>query len=383
MRRPIVFVLLAGFAALVAALMVYSALKRREAEVRQAMVQSVDVVVAAHDLGIGTKLDPGALKTVRWAREAMPPGAFTTVAPLIGQFTKTSFVENEPIVASRLFSGAKNAGVLPLLIPMGMRAISVPVDEVSDIAGFVLPNTHVDVLVSIANGSEQLSKIVLQDVQVLAIAQEIENVNDKPKPVRVVTMLVSPDQAERLTLASHEGALRLAMRNYQDNKTVMTSGINTAQLLGAAPAASTVTPAQHIVLYRPRPKPKPVTVEVLRNGTSSESVSFIRTPGGSSGTTSAPAAPRGESSAIDAHDKAAFNETGDKFSGQSDDDRIAAAPAAPAMATASNRTTDLGMVGASEPVMIGAPGASGAAPGAPSSASAGYTGPHSKTIDVP
>ncbi|MBE3603184.1 Flp pilus assembly protein CpaB [bacterium] len=228
MRRPIVFVLLAGFAALVAALMVYSALKRREAEVRQAMVQSVDVVVAAHDLGIGTKLDPGALKTVRWAREAMPPGAFTTVAPLIGQFTKTSFVENEPIVASRLFSGAKNAGVLPLLIPMGMRAISVPVDEVSDIAGFVLPNTHVDVLVSIANGSEQLSKIVLQDVQVLAIAQEIENVNDKPKPVRVVTMLVSPDQAERLTLASHEGALRLAMRNYQDNKTVMTSGINTA-----------------------------------------------------------------------------------------------------------------------------------------------------------
>ncbi len=380
MRRPIVFVLLAGFAALVAAMMVYSALKRREAEVRQAMVQSVDVVVAAHDLGIGTKLDPGALKTVRWSRDAMPPGAFTTVAPLIGQFTKTGFVENEPIVASRLFSGVKNAGVLPLLIPMGMRAISVPVDEVSDIAGFVLPNTHVDVLVSVANGSEQLSKIVLQDVQVLAIAQEIENVNDKPKPVRVVTMLVSPDQAERLTLASHEGALRLAMRNYQDNKTVMTGGINTAQLLGAAPAASPVTPAQHLVLYsRPRPKPKPVTVEVLRNGTSSESVSFIKTHGGSSGSTGAQAAPGGDSSAIDAHDKAAFNETGDEFSSKPDDS-IAAAPA---MAPAGRNTTDLGMVGTSEPVMIGSPGAGGAAPSAPSSASAGYTGPHSKTIDVP
>ncbi|MBE3603183.1 hypothetical protein IMX07_06060 [bacterium] len=122
---------------------------------------------------------------------------------------------------------------------------------------------------------------------------------------------------------------------------------------------------------------------MLRNGTSSESVSFVRTPGGSSGTTSAPAAPGGESSAIDAHDKAALNEMGDKFSGHPGDDRIAAAPAAPAMATASNRTTGLGMVGAGEPVMIGAPGAGGAAPGAPSSASAGYTGPHSKTIDVP
>ncbi len=382
MRRPIIFVLLAGFAALVAAMMVYSALKRREAEVKQAMVESVDVVVAAHDLGIGTKLDPGALKTVRWSRDAMPPGAFTTVAPLMGQFTKSSFVENEPIVASRLFSGAKNAGVLPLLIPTGMRAISVPVDEVSDIAGFVLPNTHVDVLVSIANGSEQMSKIVLQDVQVLAIAQEIENVNDKPQPVRVVTMLVSPDQAERLTLASHEGALRLAMRNYQDNKTVMTGGINTAQLLGAAPAASPITPAQHVVAYsQPRPKPKPVTVEVLRNGTSSESVSFIRTHGGSSAPSGAQARPVGDSSAIDAQDKAAFNESSDKFS--SVPESIAAAPAAPPMAPLGGRTNDLGVVGAGEPVMVGSPGASGAAPSARASAPAAYAGPHSKTIDVP
>jgi len=128
MRRPIVFVLLAGFAALVAAMVVYSALKKREAEVQQAKLQSVEIVVAAHPLGIGTKLDPAAIRTVRWSRDSLPPGAFTDPSAVINKYTKTSFVENEPIVADWLFSGDKNAGVLPLLIPDGMRALSVPVD---------------------------------------------------------------------------------------------------------------------------------------------------------------------------------------------------------------------------------------------------------------
>ena len=139
MRRPIIFVLLAGVAALVAALVVYSALKKREAEVQQAMVKNVEIVVANHDLSIGTKLDAGSVKLVRWSREAVPPGAYTDPGSVMNQYTKTSFVQNEPIVADRLFAGDKNAGVLPLLIPSGMRAMSVPVDEVSDIAGFVLP----------------------------------------------------------------------------------------------------------------------------------------------------------------------------------------------------------------------------------------------------
>src|SRR5579859_6003601 len=237
MRRPIIFVLLAGFAALVAAMVVYSALKKREAEVQEAKLQSVEIVVAAHALGIGTKLDASSVRSVRWSRDSMPPGAFTDPSAVINKYTKTSFVENQPIVADWLFSGDKNAGVLPLLIPTGMRALSVPVDEVSDIAGFVLPHAHVDVLVSATNGDKPLTKIVLQDVEVLAIAQDIEQVNDKPQPVHVVTMLVTPDQAERLTLASGQGGLRLALRNYEDKNVVATNGITVAQLLGAQPAA--------------------------------------------------------------------------------------------------------------------------------------------------
>src|SRR5271169_1877548 len=117
MRRPMIFVVLAGLSALVAAMVVYSALKRREAQVQQAMAQSVNIVVAAQDLPIGARLDASSVKTVHWARDSMPPGAFTNVASVINQFTRSNFVQNEPIVADRLFSGDKDAGVLPLLIP--------------------------------------------------------------------------------------------------------------------------------------------------------------------------------------------------------------------------------------------------------------------------
>jgi pilus assembly protein CpaB len=276
MRRPIIFVLLAGLAALVAALVVYSALKKRESEVQQAKVQSVDIVVAAHALGVGTKLDPGSVKTARWSRDSLPPGAFTDPSAVMNKYTKASIVENQPIVADWLFSGEKNAGVLPLLIPTGMRALSVPVDEVSDIVGFVLPHAHVDVLVSVTNGQKPLSKIVLQNVEVLAIAQDIEQINDKPQLVHVVTMLVTPDQAERLTLASGQGGLRLALRNYDDQNVVATNGVTVAQLMNEQPDAAPITVQQHVVFAAPHALPRPVNVEVMRNGTTTESVTFVR-----------------------------------------------------------------------------------------------------------
>ena len=284
MRRPAIFVLLAGVAAMVAAMVVYSALKRREAEVQQAMAQSVNIVVAAHDLSIGTALDAGSLKTVRWSRDSLPPGAITNPSSVIGEYTKSGFVENEPIVSDRLFNGNKDAGILPLLIPDGMRAMSVPVDEVSDIAGFVLPHTHVDVLVSLSQGDKTVSRIVLQDVEVLAIAQEIEKVNDQPESVRVVTVLVTPQQAERLTLASREGTLRLAMRNYNDKQIVATDGVDLSQMMGDnSPPLAAIPAEQHPAYVAPPPRPQPIEVEILRDGRTSESVSFVRGHSHSSG----------------------------------------------------------------------------------------------------
>jgi hypothetical protein len=163
-----------------------------------------------------------------------------------------------------------------------MRAVSVPVDEVSDIAGFVLPHAHVDLLVSVTNsasGNQPFSKIVLQDVEVLAVAQEVENTNaDKPEVVRVVTLLVTPDQAEKVNLASREGSLRMAMRNYEDRKIVATEGVDLTQLLrayGGAPVAQPQVHAATAPVAHVAAKPKPVEVEILRNGKSIENISFV------------------------------------------------------------------------------------------------------------
>jgi len=281
MRRSLLFMMLAGVAALVAALVVYSALKKREREVQEAMAQSVNIVVATHDLHIGAQLDPTAVKLARWSRDSMPPGAFTDVAAVTGKYVKTPFVENEPIVGDRLFSGVKTAGMLPLLIPAGMRAMSVPVDEVSDIAGFVLPGAHVDILVSISDkstGGEPFSKIVLQNVEVIAVAQEIEVAKDEPKVVKVITVLLTPEESERLSLASHDGTLRLALRNYEDKKVVMTNGSNVAAMLrggSAAPLMEHQAVAPAVTHVSARPRPKPISVEIMRDGKSTESVNFV------------------------------------------------------------------------------------------------------------
>jgi len=284
MRRPMVFVLLAGLAAMLASVMVYSALKRREAEVQNAMSHNVEVVVAAYDLPLGTKIDLGEVKLARWSADSLPEGAYTDPHQVIGSYVKNSLVANEPIVQAKLFTGDKTAGVMPLLIPFGMRAVSVPVDEVSDVAGFVLPHTRVDVLVATQGegggaGEKAFSKVILQNVEVLAVAQEVEQKKDEPQIVKVVTLLVTPQESERLALASHSGTLRLAMRNYNDNKIVLTSGSDVAQML----RAYSLAPDVPVMAVQPEPRHvaaaphrrKAVEVEILRNGKSSESVSFV------------------------------------------------------------------------------------------------------------
>jgi pilus assembly protein CpaB len=282
MRRPMVFVLLAGLAAMLASVMVYSALKRREAEVQNAMSHNVEVVVAAYDLPLGTKVDLGEVKLARWSADSLPEGAYTDPKQVIGSYVKNSLVANEPIVQAKLFTGDKTAGVMPLLIPFGMRAVSVPVDEVSDVAGFVLPHTRVDVLVATTGegqGDKAFSKVILQNVEVLAVAQEVEQKKDEPEIVKVVTLLVTPQESERLALASHSGTLRLAMRNYNDNKIVLTSGSDVAQML----RAYSLAPDVPVMAVQPEPRhvaavphrPKAVEIEILRNGKSSESVSFV------------------------------------------------------------------------------------------------------------
>ncbi|MGB8412522.1 MAG: Flp pilus assembly protein CpaB [Candidatus Binatus sp.] len=365
MRRPMVFVLLAGLAAMLASVMVYSALKSREAEVEQARAHNVQVVVAAYDLPLGTKIDLGEVKLTRWSADSIPDGAYTDPKQVIGSFVRNSLVANEPVVRSKLFSGDKTAGVMPLLIPFGMRAVSVPVDEVSDVAGFVLPHSRVDVLVSTQSEAtgKAFSKVVLQNVEVLAVAQEVEEQNDKPTVVKVVTLLVTPQEAERLALASRSGTLRLAMRNYNDNKIVLTNGTDVAQMLRAyslapdVPVMAAKPEEPHHEIAAPR-RTKPVEIEILRNGKSSESVSFVNeAAAGGDGTKNSPGHSR----------KAAA-----QFDNNNDAGAAAASP------PAESRTSDSNHVD-----LVAAPVNSDIAPAkAPINAAADHV-PTPKTIDIP
>jgi pilus assembly protein CpaB len=268
--------------ALLAAIVVFSAIRKRESELQRAMEQTVEVVAAAKDIPLGAKLGPDAVKLVRWARDGVPQGAFTNPQAVVGSFAKSQFIANEPVVASKLFMGEETSGVMPLLIPAGMRAMSVPVDEVADIAGFVAPHTRVDILVAVSSagaGETSFSRMVLQNIEVLAVAQEIEHVKDEPEVVKVVTLLVTPTDAEKLALASHEGMLHLAMRNYSDSKIVATRGIAVGELLhSGAPILPVIQPQSAAALAAPPPHgPTPLLteVEVLRNGKSSEEISFV------------------------------------------------------------------------------------------------------------
>jgi pilus assembly protein CpaB len=286
MRRPLGFFLLSGIAAMLATLVVYSALKQREIAIQRATAQTVNIVVAAHALPLGTKIDAHAVKTVRWSRDSVPPGSYTDPAALSGAYVKDSFVENEPVVASKLFMGQKSAGVMPLLIPPGMRAMSVPVDKVSDVAGFVQPRTRVDVVVAMSNpgatGEKPFSKTVLENVEVLAVNQEIQGDPAKPQVVEVVTLLVTPQDAERLALASRQGGnLRLAIRSYDDSKLVLTKGTDLEDLRRVySPAAPPVLHSQSIAHHRVAATHRPtVGVEIYRDGKTAESVSFIEASG--------------------------------------------------------------------------------------------------------
>jgi pilus assembly protein CpaB len=363
MRRPIVFVLLAGLAAMLASVMVYSALKRREADVQKAMAHNVEVVVAAVDLPLGSRIELSEVKKARWSADSIPEGSYTDPTQVVGSYVKNSLVANEPIVQSKLFTGDKTAGVMPLLIPFGMRAVSVPVDEVSDIAGFVLPHTRVDVLVALDTGGgaeKAFSKVVLQNVEVLAVAQEVEQKKDEPTVVKVVTLLVSPQESERLALASRAGSLRLAMRNYNDNKIVLTNGSDVAQMLRAYSLAPDVPvmaaqPEHHSVVPEPH-RARAIEVEILRNGKSSESVSFVN-----------------EAAAEGGHSKRSSRHAAEP---SSDSDSASDAVADPSKAVASAPAAKQDGTSATPAVNASPTGESSSATAAP------YV-PTPKTIDIP
>ena len=233
-------------------------------------VDTVPVVVAAANLDIGAELGADDVRVVDWPAGSAPAAAISNPDEVIGRGLIMPVVQNEPILPLKLASKEAGAG-LPPAIPPGFRAVSVRVNEVIGVAGYVLPGTHVDVVVTLSPGSGQgdmTSKLILPNVQVLAAGTKIdrETDKDKPMPVSVVTLLVDPEQAERLTLAASEGKIQLALRNPLDRETPSTPGVRPAALLGT-PAMVRTKPraAQPAAKVAAAPAPvEPVTVEIIR-----------------------------------------------------------------------------------------------------------------------
>jgi pilus assembly protein CpaB len=238
---------------------------------RTVTIPTRPVVVAAADLDVGAELGRDDIRIIDWPANSVPKDAFADPKDVMGRGLVMPLIQNEPILPMTLSSKEAGAG-LPPAIPPGLRAVSVRVNEVIGVAGYVLPGTHVDVVATV-NPSDKhgdiTSKVILNNVLVVAAGTKIDRETDKnkPIPVTVVTLLVAPEESERLTLASNEGKIQLALRNPLDKSTPSTRGIRPAALLGAAPIAPMARTASARAAAPPKeapPAPEPATVEIIR-----------------------------------------------------------------------------------------------------------------------
>jgi pilus assembly protein CpaB len=241
-------------------------------QTRTVAIPSRPVVVAAADLALGAELTADDVRVIEWPASAVPADAIGDPKEVIGRGLVMPVIQFEPILPLKLASREAGAG-LPPAIPPGLRAVSVRVNEVIGVAGYVIPGTRVDVLTTInpgLNNTQMTTKVILTDVQVLAAGTKIDTTGerDKPVPVSVVTLLVNPDEAERLTLAASEGKIQLALRNPLDRSAPSTRGVRPSILLGTEPVVRVVparrSPAAVAAAAAPPPEPSLTTVEMIR-----------------------------------------------------------------------------------------------------------------------
>src|SRR5262245_37013790 len=226
-----------------------------------------DVVVTATDLTFGVKLDRTMLRTVRYPKESVPQGAFSSVDSVMGQTTKVFMSAREPVTAIKLSS---RGGGLSMLVRPTMRAASLEVNQVSGVSGFVLPGDRVDVLVTVDarnNVEDAVTRTILQNIEVLAAGQKTEQQDNRPITTQSVTLLLEPDGAETLALALHEGRVHLVLRNPEDQTiTTALTSLSTRQMLGEKPVVEKTDGGKTKVVYRTSPAPVAVVARHREEG---------------------------------------------------------------------------------------------------------------------
>ncbi len=273
MRRRLFFVIgAASVTGLLTSFLVYRAVTRMAPSGQE----TETVVVAAVSMEVGETVTSKHIKLSQWPQADVPAGAFTSLPEAEGWVARGSIVVGEPLLKAKLLDPelAGRGGLLPMLVPEGLRGVTIKVGRAVEESGFVHANSHVDVVVSIAKGGtsgNRIAKVVLQNVLVLAAGQTVEMHDNKPVKVTTVTLALTPEQVERLALAQTEGRLMLATRNLRDDQVIRTTGATRRSLLGHEPSKA---PKKARV---PLPPPKLTThgVSVLRGGRETD-YKFVR-----------------------------------------------------------------------------------------------------------
>lgn len=225
----------------------------------QANLSTNKVAVAAVDINLGTRVTPEMLRLADWPAGSVPAGTFTDLKQLDTRVARVSLLRGEPLMESKLAPKGATGG-LSAVVADGKRAMTVRVNDVVGVAGFALPGNFVDILVSTQDDNnknsskdQNISKLVLERILVLAVAQEVGRDETKPKVVSAVTLEVSPEQAEKLDLARSVGQLSLVLRNQIDLKPTQTGGATKQSLLYTAAVGPTLAP-QKIASVVVKPK---------------------------------------------------------------------------------------------------------------------------------
>ena len=263
--------MIGGLALAVGLLAAYSAFNWLKTHSGGNAERAVQVVVAANEIQVGSKLADRDVRLATFPVSSVPPGAYSRKSQVIGRGAVLPISQGEFILPGKLASEEAGAG-LPSMIPPGMRAVSVRVNDVVSVAGFVQPGTRVDVL-STGNqgsGNERQTTTVLENVAVIAVGRSLLDRNgaSDAQNAGVITLLVSPDDAQKLTLASQEGRIQLALRNPLDTKKGGTGATRASSLYpGQAPhPAEESKPKVHKVVTKTAPTapPAPYQVEMIR-----------------------------------------------------------------------------------------------------------------------
>lgn len=267
--RAIIMLALALVMGGITVFLVNTFLQREVAEgARVKEVRTVQVVVAAADLKIGTKLEPIMLSVVDWPQASAPEGTFSAIPALLGEKPPVVLQEmkrGEVVLPYKLSPHGARGG-LPSRIPEDMRAITVPVTEITGVAGFTMPGDYVDVLHTSAVGQKDqlpVTRLLLQNMQVIGIDQLSSQDSSKPTVVNAITLLANPEAAQRLTLALATGTVTLILRNEFDASLLASADVTWQDLVPFIPE-----PAKPRVVKRERREPVVVApkpqVEVIR-----------------------------------------------------------------------------------------------------------------------